>query len=99
MNLGGGPRPKPKTDTSVPVFVHDYFGPGRHARVVSIKSQDISDEKLRYDNVEDLTGDQSRAAEVKNVAFPEPLTPVDDLPPATVITHLVRTHLPALLAS
>jgi hypothetical protein len=88
VNLGGGPRRTPKTPTSVPVYVHDYFGEGRHARVVSIKSQDMSDGKLTYEEVADLTGNQSRAAEVRDVPFPEPLTPVDDLPPATVITHI-----------
>ena len=35
-----------------------------------------------------LTGDESRAAEVTDVAFPNPLHPVDDLPPATVITSV-----------
>ena len=38
VNLGGGPRPQPKTDTGVPVYLHDWFGPGRHALVVSTRS-------------------------------------------------------------
>ena len=37
MNLGGGPRPTPKTEKGVPVYLHDWFGPGRHAKVVSTK--------------------------------------------------------------
>ena len=38
-----------------------------------------------------LTGDESRVAEVKDVEFPKLLDPVDDLPPATVITQVSRT--------
>ena len=37
-NLGGGPRPTPKTEKGVPIYFHDWFGAGRHAMVVSIKS-------------------------------------------------------------
>ena len=37
-----------------------------------------------------LTGDESRVAEVENVDFPSLLNPIDDLPPATVITHVLR---------
>jgi hypothetical protein len=43
-------------------------------------------EKYRADAP--LTGDESRVAEVQNVAFPQPLAPVDDLPPTTVITRV-----------
>ena len=35
-----------------------------------------------------LTGDESRVTEVAHIDFPQPLTPIDDLPPATVITHV-----------
>ena len=38
-----------------------------------------------------LTGDESRAAEVHDVTFPTLLHPVDDQPPATVITQISRT--------
>ena len=36
------PRPTPKTQKGVPVYLHDYFGPGRHAKVVSTKTQGIA---------------------------------------------------------
>jgi hypothetical protein len=89
VNLGGGPRPTPKTPTSVPVYIHDYFGPGKHAKVVSTKSGEFknagSDE---YRAEQPLTGDESRVAEVSNVKFPDLLHPVDDQPPATVITSV-----------
>lgn len=89
VNLGGGPRPKPKSSTSVPVFVHDYYGPGRTARVVSMKSGDYkSAGESIFKSDPPLTGDESRVTEVSNVAFPELLHPVDDQPPATVITAI-----------
>jgi hypothetical protein len=90
VNLGGGPRPTPKTPTGVPVYLHDWFGPGRTAMVVSVKSGEYKQEPGRYREEKPLTGDESRVSEVSGVAFPNPLDPVDDLPPATVITRVVR---------
>ncbi len=90
VNLGGGPRPQPKTPKGVPVYVHNWFGDGRHALVVSTRSPEYKADTDKYRAVAQLTGDESRAAEVKDVAFPELLHPVDDLPPATVITSIRR---------
>jgi hypothetical protein len=89
VNRGGGPRPAPKTDTGVPVFLHDWFGPGRHAKVVSTKARDYGADGEKYREEPLLTGDESRVAEVRDVEFPKLLDPVDDLPPMTVITHVV----------
>ena len=91
VNLGGGPRPTPTTAKGVPIFVHDYFGPGRDAKVVSTKTHELHDDGLDYHDVPLLTGDESRAAEVHDVEFPKLLDPVDDQPPATVVTHFART--------
>jgi hypothetical protein len=91
VNLGGGPRPQPKTPTSVPVFLHDYYGPGKHAKVVSVRSGDYRSENGNgYRDDKPLTGDESRAMEVTDVPFPQLLDPVDDLPPATVITQVAK---------
>jgi hypothetical protein len=90
MNLGGGPRRKPKTERGVPIFVHDYFGAGRHAKVVSVKSGEAASDGLNYVAVPELTGDESRAAEVSGIAFPQILNPIDDLPPATVIMQVTK---------
>ncbi len=90
VNRGGGPRPTPKTPTGVPIYVHDWFGPGRTAKVVSTKANDFGADGLTYRQEPPLTGDESRVAEVLGVAFPALLDPVDDLPPATVITHVAR---------
>jgi hypothetical protein len=89
-NLGGGPRPTPKTEKGVPVYFHDWFGPGRHAMVVSVKSGEFKANPAGFREERPLTGDQSRVAEVKDVAFPAMPEVVDDLPPATVITHVAK---------
>jgi hypothetical protein len=97
VDLGGSARPDPKTPTGVPVYIHDYFGAGRHAKIVGVKSGFPGNDGLRYGNAPPLTGPDSRVAEVRNVAFPKLLDPVDDLPPATVITHVIPTGKDSLL--
>lgn len=88
VNLGGGPRPTPKTETGVPCFFHDYYGPGRHAKVMSVKTKELTSDGLSYRAEPPLTGNESRVAEVSDVEFPTLLTPKDDLPPATVILNV-----------
>jgi G8 domain len=90
INLGGGPRPEPKTEKGVSVYVHDWFGPGRTALVVSSRSPEFKANPDMFGPLLPLTGDESRGAEVTNVSFPQALDPVDDLPPITVITHVTR---------
>jgi hypothetical protein len=91
VNLGGGPRPTPKTPMGVPVYLHDWYGPGRHAMVVSTRSPEFKSSPDMFRAEPPLTGDESRVAEVKDIAFPNLLDPIDDLPPTTVITHVSRT--------
>jgi hypothetical protein len=86
VNLGGGPRPTPKTTKGVPIYLHDWFGPGRDALVVSTRSPEFQANQYAFHAEPPLTGDESRVAEVANVEFPELLDPLDDLAPATVIT-------------
>ncbi|MFO0967457.1 MAG: G8 domain-containing protein [Gemmataceae bacterium] len=88
VNLGGGPRPTPKTEKGVPIYFHDWFGPGKHARIVSTRSSEFKTDGLKYRSEPLVTGDESRLAEVSDVEFPKLLDPVDDLPPTTVITHI-----------
>jgi hypothetical protein len=90
VNLGGGPRPTPKTPKGVPIYLHDYYGPDRHAKVVSTRARDWIGDGNVYHEEPPLTGDESRVAEVHDIPFPKLLDPVDDLPPATVITHVGR---------
>jgi hypothetical protein len=89
-NLGGGPRPTPKSVTGVPIYLHDHYGPGRHAMVVSVKSGEFKADPAAFRADPPLTGNESRVKEVKDIPFPELLTPVDDLPPTTVITRVIR---------
>ncbi|MFN0018156.1 MAG: G8 domain-containing protein [Pirellulaceae bacterium] len=90
VNLGGGPRPQPKTEKGVTIYIHDWFGPGKTAMVVSTRSPEFKAHPNDFRSEKDLTGDESRTSEATSVEFPTPVTPVDDLPPATVITSVVR---------
>ncbi|MBY0526155.1 MAG: sigma-70 family RNA polymerase sigma factor [Gemmataceae bacterium] len=90
VNLGGGPRPTPKSEKGVPVYLHDWFGKGMHAKVMSTKAKELKTDGLQYREEALLTGDESRVAEVKDVEFPKLLDPVDDLPPTTVILSVKR---------
>ena len=73
-------------DSSVPVFLHHYYGKGKHAKVVSTRSNDWDEQKQGYREDPPLTGDESRVKAVTDVEFPKLLDPTDDLPPATIIT-------------
>lgn len=90
VNLGGGPRPTSKSAKGVPVYLHDWFGAGRTALVVSVKSGEFKADPAAFREAAPLTGNESRVAEVTNVPFPSPPVVVDDLPPATVVTRVVR---------
>lgn len=90
VNLGGGPRPQPTTPKGVPIYLHDYYGEGKHAKVVSTRAKDLIGDGNKYHDEVPLTGDESKVAEVRDVAFPQLLDSVDDLPPVTVITHIRR---------
>lgn len=89
-NLGGGPRPTPKSEKGVPIYFHDWFGAGRTAMVVSVKSGEFKAAPDTFRVERDLTGDQSRVAEVKDVPFPAFPQLTDDLPPTTVITNVTK---------
>jgi hypothetical protein len=97
VNLGGGPRLDPRTETGVPIYLHDWFGAGRDALVVSTRSPEYRIEPDRYRDDPPLTGDESRVADVDDVPFPNLLDPIDDLPPTTVITHVAPQDSGAVL--
>lgn len=90
FNRGGSTRVDPIVDKGVPYYIHDYFGPGRHAKIISTKSADLMKDGNQYRQLPPLTGDESVVAEVKDVAWPKLLDPVDDLPPATIILSVQR---------
>jgi hypothetical protein len=79
-----------QTWTGVPAYFHDYFGPGKAAKVLSVKSREVASGGDKFREEPGLTGKGTRATEAKGVRFPKLLDPVDDLPPTTVVTHLQR---------
>src|SRR5262249_44059759 len=48
VNRGGGPRPTPTTAHGVPIYIHDFFGPGRDAKFVSTAAKDFGADHLTY---------------------------------------------------
>jgi hypothetical protein len=85
----------PRTPQQVmPVYLHDYYGQGRHAKAVWIHSKHCANDGLKYRAEKPLTGKQygmnTVVAEVSDVEFPKLLDPVDDLPPTTVVTHVTK---------
>jgi hypothetical protein len=88
FNRGGSQRVDPFVDRGVPYYIHDYYGPGRHAKIVSTAASDLINDGHEYREERPLTGDESRVAEVHDVEWPELLHPVDDLPPATIVTSV-----------
>ena len=80
----------PIIDQGVPYYVHDYFGPGRHAKIASTKAPNLMNDGSKYRSLPPLTGDESVVAEVSDVAWPKLLDPVDDLPPGTIVLSVKR---------
>jgi len=76
----------------VAYYFHDSSGggAGKALRVVSVKFPDLMKDGRDYKSLAGFTGKGVRAAEVDGVAFPTLLEPLDDLPPATMITSVRR---------
>ena len=90
FNRGVQTRGDQFVDGGVPYFLHDYYGPGRDARIVTTCAKRLLADGNAYHKEAPLTGDESVVAEVSNVPWPKVLDPVDDLPPATIITDVRR---------
>lgn len=90
VDLGGGPR-NSKLENGVSYYFHDYPSTGRTTRVVSAKFPDMMKD-AEYRAVPGFTGKDVRAAEMAPVPFPTLLEPLDDLPPATMITVARRVE-------
>jgi hypothetical protein len=90
FNRGGSTRVDPFLPAAVPYYIYDHYGPGRHAKILSTRAGDLLKDGNIYKQEPPLTGDESVVAEVKDVAWPKLLDPIDDLPPATIITSVVR---------
>jgi hypothetical protein len=90
VDTGGGAHVTPQTPRGVPVYLHDHYGAGRHARVAATNARDFGTDRLAFRAESPLTGHEAQVAEVGDLDFPKLLDPVDDLPPATVITQARR---------
>ena len=86
VDLGGGPR-NDKLQNPVAYYFHDYPREGRVTKVLSVKFTNEVNGGV-YQTVDGFTGKDVRAAETNETEFPVLLDPVDDLPPATMITSL-----------
>jgi hypothetical protein len=86
VDFGGGPRTK-RTEHPVNYFFHDTPAAGTLTRVASVQTPDAMKDG-GYQSVAGWTGPEARAAKIKSLAFPDLLAPVDDLPPATLITSI-----------
>jgi hypothetical protein len=83
----------------MPLYLHDYYGPGRHAKVVAPYSKDYARDTRKYRSEDPLTARDgwhefytgTRVTEVNDIEFPKLLDPVDDLPPTTAITDVRMT--------
>ena len=87
FNRGGSVRRDPFVERGVPYYLHDHFGPGRTAKFISTKAPELKESGEVYRREPPLTGDESEVTEVQNVDFPKLLDPIDDEPPATMITR------------
>jgi hypothetical protein len=88
VDLGGGPRSE-KLQYPVAYYFHDYPAEGRVTKVLSSKFPDEMN-GADYRNIEGFTGRDVRGADVRGASFPTLLDPLDDLPPATMITSVQK---------
>lgn len=86
FGFGGGPRTR-RTDNQVAYFFHGIPAANAVTSVVSIRLSK-EDERTVLPVVDGWTGADAQAHKMTNVAFPELLMPIDDLPPATLITRI-----------
>jgi len=80
---------KVKRDHGVSYYFHDYPSRGRTTKIVSTYFPELMKDGT-YRSIDDFTGARVRATDVTAIKFPVLLDPIDDLPPATVITHVRR---------
>jgi hypothetical protein len=84
----GQPKDAPPDDL-IPYYFHDWYGPGRTAKLLTAQMAEKANDGLVYaEGPAPFAGKHMRSAEARDVEFPELLSPVDDLPPATVITSV-----------
>jgi len=86
----GQPKDAPADDL-IPYYFHDWYGPGRTAKLLTAQMAERANDGLDYkDGPAPFAGKHMKSAETHDVEFPELLSPVDDLPPATIITSVSK---------
>lgn len=88
VDLGGGPR-NDKLENGVVYYFHDWPVAGQMLKVVSTKFPALMNDG-DYRSIPQVTGKDVRATELPNSEFPQLLDPASDLPPATLITSILR---------
>jgi hypothetical protein len=79
--------PRTKPPHGITYYFHDHFEKGTTTKVVSQRYPGLMTDG-DYKTLDEFTGNNARAIQVKDVEFPILLDPVDDLPPATLITSV-----------
>jgi hypothetical protein len=97
VDMGGGARTKDLVISGVPVIIHDLFGSGKHASFVSSRDTRFNKNKANFREQKPFTGEDSRVADAPDAKFPNLLNPIDDQPPATIITWPIH-GLPVTLS-
>lgn len=87
---GGGSQVAQSSEKGVPYYLHDHYGAGRHARILSRLAKTELAEGGKYIEQAPVTGKDALMTEVANVPFPALLNPIDDLAPASIITSVRR---------
>ncbi|CAN5466917.1 hypothetical protein BH11PLA2_BH11PLA2_20840 [soil metagenome] len=86
VEFTGGPRSN-KLANPVSYYFHDFPDPGTVSIVASAKVIAAAN-AANFRNIADWTGADARLAPANATVFPKLFAPVDDLPPATLITSI-----------
>jgi len=86
VDFGGGPRSN-RIDTPVNYYFHDTPLPSTTTHVASVKIPSVANDAT-YESIQGWSGPEVRAATIKELPFPDLLDPVDDVPPATLVTNI-----------
>ena len=91
VDLGGGPRSDTRQHPVVYIF---HPSPATDGQTIEVVSRHFPDQLATrgYAPMDGFTGPDVVASRTLNRAFPELLSPVDDLPPATMITEIHRSE-------
>jgi len=87
VDFGGGPRTR-RVENAVAYYFHDTPKAGTTTRVTSTKAKDLL-KTGNYQSIAGWTGPDALAAEIEVRDFPKLVDPIDDLPPATLITRVL----------